>query len=158
MSAIITSVPFLFGLLYDTEYIVVPVLFSCGGAEPFWRMSDTFTLYALNLAACTSSPTINAHNKWFLPDGQRHASVAPFSLSSTVHRHLAQLPAQFTIHLDSCTSGHSLLTNSLIKPGRSGCLQDVEYWRVCSACGALYNASELAHTFGASTATWRSRT
>ena len=63
MSSTIASVPFLFGLFYNTEYIVVPGLFSCGGAGPFWRMCDTFSPNALNLAACTSWPTSNAHNK-----------------------------------------------------------------------------------------------
>ncbi len=46
-----TSVPFLSELSYKTEYIVAPVLFSYGGVGP---LRDTFTLNAINLAACKS--------------------------------------------------------------------------------------------------------
>lgn len=98
LNCTITSVPFMLGLFYNTDYIVLPFLFSCGGAGPFWLMCDRCTLNALNLAACTSRPASNAHTNWF-PDGKRHTSVGPALCSPLEHcSQASQLPTPFTIH------------------------------------------------------------
>ena len=101
MASTTASVPFLFGLFYNIEYIVVPSMFSCAGAGPFRPMCDTTTRNTLNVVHAQVGQQA-LHTITGLSDGQRHALAGP----------ALYLPLEYCSHT-SCTAA-----SAVYKPSR----------------------------------------